>query len=240
MDSVARVSQTDVVVGQIKGLLLSDAMCVGDKLPTEKEFCETLKVGRSTIREAIRALQVMGYVKILPGRGAFIAAKNLDDATPPIVSWLASNKVQVEDVVEVRLGIETLAARLAAERAAPADLNALDAVRQTFENALAGDEHDQLAKLDEEFHQAMVDASRNELLIALNKVVSLAFGEFRKNSFRIKEHAANAVIPHRDILNALRARDAELVQVFVRRHLEKVLEDRETVVRRRESARMQS
>ena len=238
MKPVTRVSQTDVVVEQIKEFLLSDAIQVGQKLPTEKEFCETLRVGRSTVREAIRALQVMGYVKIYPGRGAFLETKDLDDATPAIVSWLASNKVQVEDIVEVRIGLETLAAKLATERATAEDLDALDRVRLAFEEALVSADYEKLGKLDEEYHQTLIDASKNYLLTALNKVVAVAFVEFRDKSFRIKEHAANAVIPHRDILNALRLRDADLAQVFVRRHLEKIREDRENTVKRRESARM--
>ncbi|MDR1533903.1 MAG: FadR family transcriptional regulator [Planctomycetota bacterium] len=238
MKPVTRVSQTDVAVDQIKYFLLSDRIEVGDKLPTEKEFCETLCVGRSTVREAIRALQVMGYVKIYPGRGAFLETKNLDDATPPIVSWLESNKVQVEDIVEVRIGLETLAAKLASERATAEDFIALDKVRLAFEEALVNSEYDRLGELDEKYHQTLVDASKNNLLAVLNKVVSVAFLEFRKNSFRIKEHGANAVIPHRDILNALRLRDADLAQVFVRRHLEKIREDRENTVKRRESARI--
>ncbi|MDR1520316.1 MAG: FadR family transcriptional regulator [Planctomycetota bacterium] len=238
MKPVTRVSQTDVVVDQIKDFLLSDQIQIGDKLPTEKEFCETLRVGRSTVREAIRALQVMGYVKIYPGRGAFLETKNLDDATPSIVSWLESNKVQVEDIVEVRIGLETLAAKLASERATPEDFAALDRIRLAFEEALVNAEYEKLSELDEQYHQALIDAAKNNLLTVLNKVVSVAFVEFRKNSFRIKEHAANAVIPHRDILNALRIRDADLAQVFVRRHLEKIREDRENTVKRRESARI--
>ncbi len=238
MKPVNRISQIDVVVEQIKNFLLSDQIEVGDKLPTEKEFCTTLQVGRSTIREAIRALQVMGYVKIHPGRGAFLEAKNLDDATPSIVSWLESNKVQVEDIVEVRIGLEMLAAKLASERATAENFDALDKIRLAFEDALANLEYDKLGDLDEEYHQTLVDASKNNLLSVLNKVVSVAFTEFRKNSFRIKEHAANAIIPHRDIVNALRLRDADLAQAFVRRHLEKIREDRENTVKRRESARI--
>ncbi|MDR1520310.1 MAG: hypothetical protein LBU23_09260 [Planctomycetota bacterium] len=56
----------------------------------------------------------------------------------------------------------------------------------------------------------------------------------------MKEHAANAIIPHREILNALRARDADLAQMFVRRHLEKVLVDKETVIKGRDSAKGQA
>lgn len=237
MKPVAKLSQTDVVVEQIKDFLLSDEIRIGEKLPTEKELCETLHVGRSTVREAIRALQVMGYVTLYPGRGAFLKSKNLDDATPAIVNWLASNKLQVEDIVEVRIGLETLAARLAVKHATEADFAALDRIRLEFEEALIDSQIDKLGKLDERYHQALIEASKNEFLAILNRMVAIAFAEFRSNSFRIKEHAANAVIPHRDILNALRLRDADLAQVFVRRHLEKIREDRDNTVKRRESGR---
>lgn len=238
MKPIVRVSQTDVVVEQIKRFLLSDRIVIGEKLPTEKELCETLKVGRSTVREAIRALQVMGYVKIHPGRGAFLAAKQLDEASPSTVSWFATNKIQVEDIVEVRIALETLAARLAVVRATDADLNALDRVRLEYEEALFNSEYDKLGKLDELFHQTMVDAAKNPILISINKMIGGAFAEFRNNSFGIKEHAANAVIPHRDILNALQARDADLAQVFVLRHLEKIREDRDKTIKKGESVRL--
>lgn len=238
MKPLVRVSQTDVVVDQIKRFLLSDRIREGDKLPTEKEFCETLKVGRSTVREAIRALQVMGYVKIYPGRGAFLASKELDDASPSAVTWFATNVARVEDVVEVRLALETLAARLAAVRADEEEFERLERVRFDFEEALSNGEYEKLGKLDELFHQTMVEAAKNPILTSINKTIAAAFAEFRNTSFRIKEHAANAVIPHRDILNALRARDAELAQVFVVRHLEKVREDRDNTIKRGESVRL--
>lgn len=238
MKPLVRVSQTDVVVDQIKRFLLSDRIQEGEKLPTEKELCETLKVGRSTVREAIRALQVMGYVKIYPGRGAFLATKELNDPTPSTASWLATNKVQIEDVVEVRIGLETMAARLAVARASEADLNALDRVRLDYEEALFNSEYEKLSKLDELFHQTMVEAAKNPVLTSINKIINVAFAEFRSNSFRIKEHAANAVLPHRDILGALRARDADLAQVFVLRHLEKVREDRDNAIKKGESVRL--
>lgn len=238
MKPVIRTSQTDVVVEQIKTFLQSDDIAIGEKLPTEKELCITLQVGRSTVREAIRALQVMGYLKIHPGRGAFLVNKNLDDATPAIVSWLANNKIQIEDIVEVRVGLETLAAKLAVERATEEDFNKLDRIRVQFEEALVNNEYDRLGKLDEDYHQALIEASKNSLLAVLNKMVSVAFTEFRSNSFQIKEHAANAVIPHRDIVKALRLRDTDMAQVFVRRHLEKIREDKDNTIKRRESVRI--
>lgn len=237
MYPVTRISQTDAAVEQIKGFLLSDSIGVGDKLPTEKALCGTLQVGRSTVREALRVLQVMGYVKIHSGRGAFLASKHLDAAAPSLISWLDSNRVRVRDVVEVRLALETLAARLAVEQSGHEGIEEIDRRRQSFETSLENGEYEKLAKLDEEFHQGIVDASRNDLLIGINRMVSSAFLEYRIHSFRIKEHAANAIIPHRDITAAMRLRDGDLAQLLIRRHLEKVLADQESVVKKGESER---
>ncbi|MDR1518818.1 MAG: FadR family transcriptional regulator [Planctomycetota bacterium] len=235
MNQVTRISQTDAAVEQIKEYLLTGKIQVGEKLPTEKMFCQVLKVGRSTVREALRVLQVMGYVKMLPGRGAFLAAKQLDNASPGIVSWFDSHKVQSQDVVEVRMALETLSIRLAVKRALPQDLRDIDNCRQRYEDALAKEEYGKLGQFDEAFHQAIAVSAKNDLLIDLNKSVSLAFFEYRRNSFLIKEHAANAVIPHRDITAALFARDGDLAQLLMIRHLERILADRETSIKNYES-----
>lgn len=236
MNPVSRISQTDAAVEQIKTFLLSDNIQVGEKLPTEKKLCETLRVGRSTIREAIRVLQVMGYVKIYPGRGAFLAAKELNNASPGIVSWFESHEVEIQHVVEVRMALEVLAVKLAVERASQAELEIIDDRRRDFEDTLAREEYAELTQKDVAFHMSIFGAAKNELLMEMIRGVNDAFQEFRTNSFLIKEHAANAVIPHRDITRAMFLRESEFAQVLMRRHMEKILEDREAAVKSRELA----
>lgn len=232
MESAERMSQTDVVIEQLKEFFLSDEIKEGDKLPTDKQLCETLRVGRSTIREAVRVLQVMGFVKILPGRGAFLERKKLEDPTTPIIQWISEHKPHIQDIIETRMLLEVRAARLAVERHNADDMARIEFCCSAFEAALDNKEYDKLALLDGDFHKSIVAATHDELLVILNNIVMLAFSEYRTHSFQIKTHAANAIIPHREIMTAIKENDVKLAEFQVQRHLERVLKDMDSASRR--------
>ncbi len=230
MQPIARVSQTDLVVKELTKYFQTDEIHEGDKLPVEMVLCERLKVGRSTLREAVKALQVMGYVQIEPGRGAFLKRKNLETPVQGLLSWLGSRKAEVADIIEVRMQLEPLAARLAVERGSDDEIEAIDAIRRDFETLLSAGAFDEptgekLGALDEKLHAAIAEASHNPLLTHLNALVTAAFKEFRARSFKVEAHAKNAVLPHRKIVAALQKRDANAAQRCMKDHMFKTLED---------------
>lgn len=230
MQPIERVSQTDRVVKELTKFFLTDAINVGDKLPTEMDLCERLRVGRSTVREAVRALQVMGYVNIEPGRGAFLKQKSLETPVHRILSWLGSRKAEVADIIEVRMHLEPFSVKLAVERGTESDVEKIDAIRRKYEALLDSGPFNEtignrLGELDSQFHAAICDASHNPLLIDLNSLVTEAFKEFRAQSFSVESHARNAVQPHRRIIAAILKRHASEAQGAMRKHLFKTLED---------------
>lgn len=230
MQPIERVSQTDRVVKELTKFFLTEAINVGDKLPTEMELCERLRVGRSTVREAVRALQVMGYVNIEPGRGAFLKQKSLETPVHRILSWLGSRKAEVADIIEVRMHLEPFSVKLAVERGTESDVEKIDAIRREYEALLDSGPFSEtignrLGELDSEFHAAICDASHNPLLIDLNSLVTEAFKEFRAQSFSVESHARNAIQPHRRIIAAILKRHASEAQGAMRKHLFKTLED---------------
>lgn len=230
MQPIERVSQTDMIVKELTKFFLSDAINEGDKLPTEMELCERLHVGRSTLREAIKALQVMGYVTIEPGRGAFLKQKSLAQPVHRLLSWLGSRKTEVADLIEVRMQLEPFAVRLAVERGLDDDIARINAIRLEYESILATSPFsetvgDKLGDLDARFHGAIAEASHNMLLIDLNSLVIEAFKEFRTRTFRVESHAKNAISPHRKIVAALQSRNATAAQRYMKSHLFKALED---------------
>jgi GntR family transcriptional regulator, transcriptional repressor for pyruvate dehydrogenase complex len=230
MQPIERVSQTDRVVKELTRHFLSDAIREGEKLPTEMELCERLRVGRSTVREAIKALQVMGYVEIRPGRGAYLQRKSLDVPVRSNLSWLGSRKAEVSEIIEVRMQLEPFAARLAAERASDEDIARIDAIRVEYEDTLGSGPFcdaigEQLGLLDARLHTAIAEAAKNALLVDLNNVVIEAFREFRTRTFKVENHARNAVAPHRRIVASLQKRDVAAAQRDMKNHMFKTLED---------------
>ena len=115
--AITRVSITDSVVDRIREMIESGAYEVGEKLPTEAKLCEMLSVSRTSVREATRVLQTLGYVTLVPGKGAFVADLKPSDGEEE--NWFDVENVQFYDFMEVRMAIETLAVRLSVERPLP-------------------------------------------------------------------------------------------------------------------------
>ncbi len=116
---IKNLSVTEQAINEIKDYLLSGELKAGDKILTENELSKKLCVGRSTVREAIRTLQAIGYIEIIPGRGAFsLVDKNTLDTSlqQTALQWFVSNETKLNELQEVRCCIEPFASKLAALR----------------------------------------------------------------------------------------------------------------------------
>ncbi|WP_406464960.1 FCD domain-containing protein [Streptomyces sp. NBC_00111] len=134
---------------------------VGTKLPGETTLAASLGVGRSTVREALRALAGAGLVRARQGAGVFVVAAE------PQEDWAAKlRRAAVTDVYEVRIGIEVEAARLAARRRTDDDVTALTAALAGRRDA-AGAGDAAFVDADIALHAAVVAAAHNPVLSAL-------------------------------------------------------------------------
>ncbi|MFG2005600.1 FadR/GntR family transcriptional regulator [Spirillospora sp. NPDC048911] len=134
---------------------------VGSKLPGETTLAKELGVGRSTVREAIRALAGAGLVATRQGAGVFVIAAQVREDWPAKL-----RRASVADVYEIRMMIEVRAAELAAERRTEDDMAALDAALARRDEA-AGDSDEALIDADIALHTAVVAAARNPILADL-------------------------------------------------------------------------
>ncbi|MER5971743.1 FCD domain-containing protein [Streptomyces sp. NPDC002055] len=150
---------------RLRGQITNGEWTVGTKLPGENALAQTLGVGRSTVREALRALAGAGLVQARQGAGVFVIA------TKPTEDWLTQlRRAAVTDVYEVRMLIEVEAAQMAAQRRTDDDLTALNvALARRRDAAKAGDA--EFVDADIALHAAVVAAAHNPVLMAL-------FGEF--------------------------------------------------------------
>ncbi|MFI7033325.1 FadR/GntR family transcriptional regulator [Microbispora rosea] len=134
---------------------------VGTRLPGETTLAKTLGVGRSTVREALRALAGAGLVQARQGAGVFVIA------TSPAEDWTSRlRRAAVADVYEVRMLVEVQAARLAARRRTPDDVTALHAALEA-RRAAARDGDAAFVDADIALHAAVVAAAHNPVLTDL-------------------------------------------------------------------------
>ncbi|MFB8120048.1 FadR/GntR family transcriptional regulator [Streptomyces sp. NPDC055962] len=145
----------------LRGQITGGAWPVGTKLPGETTLAASLGVGRSTVREALRALAGAGLVQARQGAGVFVVAAE------PQEDWAAKlRRAAVTDVYEVRIGIEVEAARLAARRRTDGDVTSLTAALAGRRAAASADDA-AFVDADIALHAAVVEAAHNPVLSAL-------------------------------------------------------------------------
>jgi len=111
---------------QIKDLIINNKLKIGDKLPSEKELAEKLKVGRRSVREALHSLQKMGMIEIVQGKGSFLTAAKVDAYLETLATSISLRLLEEKDtlweLMEVRKILEAEVAFLSAERSSSQDL----------------------------------------------------------------------------------------------------------------------
>lgn len=215
---IARASQE--IVDQIRASILSSQLPPGERLPTEREMAEQFRVSRITVRDALRVLESQGLVaiKVGAGGGAFVAKPSVGPVSELMTDLLRRNKASIRELVEARMIIETNIAGLAAERATPDDLVAMEqAIAQAREGDAAGDPH--FTPHSVEFHVALAQAAKNDfLLFTVNSFRSL-FYEVLEKLIPAPDMSERAIEDHQKILDALKGRQATRARELMREHL---------------------
>ena len=226
MEPIVKVSTTDQVIESIKVHILSSGYEPGDKLPSENSFGKDLQVGRSTVREALRVLQAMGYINIIHGKGAYLVTTN--PQTVPPESWFAQNTYEVADFYLVRRAIEVLGVKLAAAKMTDDEISELKSIHEQFVNCFkesSPPDPSQLAALDERFHTCISHGSHNPLVISIAEQLTSAMRTYRKNVFSIIENQDHTIKPHQEIINAIVAHSPEKAVAALENHLNLAMED---------------
>ncbi|MFI9045830.1 FadR/GntR family transcriptional regulator [Streptomyces sp. NPDC053427] len=197
---------------------------VGTKLPGETTLAKTLGVGRSTVREAVRALAGAGLVQPRQGSGVFVIA------TEPTEDWPTRlRSAAVADVYEVRMMVEVQAARLAADRRTDADVASLRAALENRRTAWSGGDNAAFLDADIALHATVVDAAHNPVLTDL-------FAEFvpalRKGLadlvalLDVREHeVAHGDAGHAELVEAVIGGDGEAASRVLQAELEETLRE---------------
>ena len=221
--AITRVSITDSVVDRIREMIESGAYEVGEKLPTEAKLCEMLSVSRTSVREATRVLQTLGYVTLVPGKGAFVADLKPSDGGEE--NWFDVENVQFYDFMEVRMGRGSHRGIHSVGH----QIRALEKIHAAFLEANEKQDGLQLIMLDEQFHTKIIEYTNNPLLININKQLLECFRVYRSSSFMNNAVYQNAVGPHSRILLCFQTHNVSQAVEEMRRHLEITTLDMKTI-----------
>lgn len=219
---IIRESVAEMVVRRILGMVKSGALKAGAALPPERDMAVMLTVSRPSVREAIRALSVLGVVRTRQGGGAFITDLGPDMLLGPIQFYLSLQIAHVPDLYDARSLIESDVARRAAVNMSDADLTRLEAVLA----AQAATVGDPLAfrKSDFEFHELIWIGSGNAFLKRIGESLNVIGLEFRKRASEKPLVLQQSLMDHARIVQALKARDAEAAARAAETHMRNVFQ----------------
>ncbi|MFE4445412.1 FadR/GntR family transcriptional regulator [Streptomyces sp. NPDC056820] len=205
MKKIERVSLVDAVSRQLRDRIAGGHWPVGQRLPSEGELAERLGVSRVSIRAAVHGLAQMGLLTTRQGDGTYVAAR---DATDVAIRRRLDDAPD-GDVLEVRRGLDILAAGLAATRRTQHDITALDdALARRHAAGTAGDEAAFVAA-DVDFHLHVARASHNELLAELYSTFTRALTDSIRDDRCLKVFTQGRDTWHNTLATAIAEGDAD-------------------------------
>jgi GntR family transcriptional regulator, transcriptional repressor for pyruvate dehydrogenase complex len=194
---IGRSVISDEVILRFKDLITRRVFLPGSKLPPERELAAALAVSRPTLRQALRALQILGVIKSRQGSGSYLADSAADILREPLEFALALKGVAKTDLFETRCTLELRLASLAAERRTEADLDrmraALARMRESFNDPSRWCQHEM------HFHDCIVQAARNAVMSTIMEMLSRMLMESRRETVRMLEEYPLSYRSHEDV-----------------------------------------
>lgn len=217
LQPVRKSSISDDIVQQIISLISKGDLKAGQRLPSERELCVRFGAGRSSLREALRCLSIMGVLTARVGEGTSVAMDG-SKFMETVLRWrLSTEQHDIEDLMEARIALEGVTAASAARNSADADIEKLRNLVAKMEVAV-GDAK-RFAALDLDFHLGLAKTSNNDLILDL---VSLIRGQLERGVAKVLlfPHAMPlSVKEHKAILQAISKRDPEAARAAMQAHL---------------------
>jgi GntR family transcriptional repressor for pyruvate dehydrogenase complex len=205
-------------------LILRGILRPGDRLPSERDLAERLGVSRPSLREAVAELQDQGLLTSRAGAGVFVADVLGSAFSPALVRLFSTHEEAVFDYVAFRRDMEGLAAQRAAETGSDTDLAVIDSVFRRMETAHAKRNPAEEARLDADFHLAIIEASHNVVMLHMMRSMYdlLREGVFYNRAIMFRQRTTRDQLlgQHREINAALEARDGAGARAAVERHLD--------------------
>jgi GntR family transcriptional regulator, transcriptional repressor for pyruvate dehydrogenase complex len=215
----------EVIVEKIEKFFLNGELKSGDKLPPERELASRFGVSRTSVREALQALEINGAIEIRQGGGSFIKTSEVQlvsDALSATLIQAESNLVY--EMLELRRALEVESASLAAQRATSADL---EKIRRSLEQmAVSGQDAEAGVQADLHFHLQIVHATHNKLLINLIQTLTERMEDTiratRKHRFLDKNRYEDTFEEHKEIYVAIASGNAQEAKKLMEEHITRI------------------
>jgi len=222
MQQINRSKISDQIIKQILFLIEKKQLLIGSKLPTENEMIKQLGVGRSSLREAIRALSLLGIIEVKHGQGIYVTA------FPESLSILSlkwrdlRGQEKVEKIVEARKLLENMIIQAVIEKANEHDIRELRAKFEQMQSVQ--DKREEYVQADMAFHFEIAKASHNDILVGFLDSIRYMMRTWMEmdTPYNMGEAKITLEQEHRRILEAVESRDLQRAKLAINKHLENI------------------
>ncbi|MBW1800337.1 MAG: FadR family transcriptional regulator [Deltaproteobacteria bacterium] len=199
------------IIHQIRSSILEGQLKPGDKLASESELMTEFAVSKSTLREALRALEYLGLIEIRKGAngGAFVAEVDMEITKESLANFLHFKNLSVQHISAIRKNLEPYAARVAAETISPEDLDRLKDLLEVCRNALSKGDSTSLRKNEVQFHRIIANATHNPILILILDFIENLLEDVKRILKPDMAFSKRVIESHERIYGALKKRDPE-------------------------------
>ena len=217
---IVRQPVAEQVARQLLALVQSGNLKPGQQLPPERELAATLGVSRPSLREALRALSLLGVLRIRQGGGVYVSSLDPESLLAPLHFFISLNARNVEDLFEARLVIESEITRIAAEKISPENLAILKECVEFESNEL--DDEDKFIGSDVKFHKVLFESVDNSFLQQFATSLHILGKASREITGHIPGVVEQSLDDHKRILQAIEAGDGDAAAAAMRQHLNNV------------------
>lgn len=220
---LSRESLSDRIVDQIIDLIAQGVLKPGAKIPSENQLGKQFGVGRTSVREALRSLSVMGILTTHAGDGTYVSEDSNRYLQKAFQWGLLLDRKVAQDLVETRLMLECQTAQIAATRASEANLADLRMSIAGMESSM--EDPDAYLEADLRFHLVLAQSTQNSILYNLLSLIRGYLQAWIKEALRGSEdhdrvsRARLSIVEHSELLKAIEQRDSEGAVEAMRRHI---------------------
>lgn len=224
----------DVAVEQLRIAIENGEINVGEKLPSMDELCEIMNMGRSSIREALRILEIEGLIEIKQGTGTFVTQRDSwYPSRSSVVQLIKRRGESLIQLLQIRQCLEGMAAAQAAKLKTPALISELSEIVDALDKMAEKDAYevdlDEVAKLNNRFHFAISRAAGNTLAHEIILHILPSFTESNKALLYAGQSLKRQAAEHLALLAAIESGDAVQAQQLMTNHIGRIIDEIENL-----------
>jgi GntR family transcriptional repressor for pyruvate dehydrogenase complex len=218
--TIARARALDGAAVHVRRLIEQRSLGPGDRLPSERDLARELGLARTSVREGLRTLELLGFIEVVPGKGIFLRDGVSGSLDRVLQTWVSVHGGALRELYEARAALEVEAASLAAARTAPEAIDAMAQALAAMARAKDRGDAEGYVEGDAAFHDALARASGNGVIRQLLGAIARDTLSYRLTTARF---GATMLEPsfggHQPVLDAVRAKDPGAARRAMRRHM---------------------